>query len=252
MRDVAIEAAKKGGEVLAKYFEMTGLEREVKDDTSFVTKADKEAEAVIVDVIRAAFPDHGILGEEGADVNPDARFKWIIDPLDGTSNFVNGIPLFAVSIAVADGGDPVVAVVYNPVTNSLYVAEKGKGATYNGRPARVSDEPANQGTVSFGPAKKEKNRARRMVVATGEAFKSARILGCCALELAYISRGGTEAFVCLDLKKWDYAAGVLLVREAGGKVTDMEGNDCTLAETYFVASNGVAHDAVRSLANSVE
>lgn len=251
MREAAIEAAKKGGEVLVKYFEMTDLEREVKDDSSFVTKADKEAEAAIVEAIRAAFPDHGIIGEEGADVNPDARFRWIIDPLDGTSNFVNGIPLFAVSIAVADGDDPVVAVVFNPVTHSLYVAEKGKGATYNGRPARVSDQAAADGTVSFGPAKKEKQRAREMVVATGESFKSARILGCCALELAYIARGGTEAFICLGLKKWDYAAGVLLVREAGGKVTDLAGNECTLAETYFVASNAVSHDAVRALANAV-
>lgn len=251
MREIAIEAAKKGGEVLAKYFEMVGLEREEKDDKSFVTKADREAETAIVATISTAFPDHGLLGEEGADVNPEARFKWVIDPLDGTSNFVNGIPLFAVSIAVVENNDPILAVLWNPITNSLYVAEKGKGAEYNGRRIGVSSQEAKDGVVSFGPAKSEKQRARDMVPATGERFKSARILGCCALELGYIARGGTEAFICLGLKPWDYAAGVLLVREAGGKVTDLEGNSCDLAQNYFVASNAVAHEAALALVNAV-
>jgi myo-inositol-1(or 4)-monophosphatase len=251
MRDIAIEAAKKGGEILAKYFEMTGLERELKDDTSFVTKADKEAEAAIVAVIARAFPDHGIVGEEGADVNPHASFKWIIDPIDGTRNFVNGIPIFAVSIGVAKDGEPVAAVIYNPVTNSLYAAEAGKGATYNGKKVTVSGQAAQEGVVTLGYGSKDSTRARHIFGESGSSFKTTRMLGCCALELAYVARGGTEGFIGLGLKKWDYAAGLLLVREAGGRVTDLGGAESGLDQGYFVASNGIAHEAALTLANSV-
>ncbi len=249
MRETAIDAAKQAGTILASYFEEIGLEREIKEDASFVTKADKEAEALIVSLIQKRFPEHGIVGEEGSNVNPGAEYQWILDPLDGTSNFVNGIPIFAVSIAIAHAGLPIVGVVYNPITNSLYVAEKGKGTTYNGRPARVSAQKADEGVVSFGPGKKERQRMRTLLANSSEHFKS--FLGGTALELAYIARGGTEGFICLGLSPWDYAAGRLLVTEAGGTFTDLEGNDCDLTQNYFLASNGVAHEALKALANSV-
>src|SRR3989344_8748701 len=250
--NTAIEAAKKGGAILFQYFEMTGLEREIKDDTTFASKADTESEEAIVNVIKKAFPNHGILGEEGTDENPDAEFKWIIDALDGTRNFLNGIPIFAVSIGVLRKNDVVAAVVYNPVTRSMYAAERGKGMTYNGKKATVSDQEASLGGVTFGPGQKDKEKLNKFFAASEKYFKSKRYLGCTALELGYLARGGTEGFVCIGLKKWDYAAGTLLVEEAGGKITDYEGNLWTMEQNYFIASNGVAHEALLNLARSAK
>jgi myo-inositol-1(or 4)-monophosphatase len=243
MRDVAIEAAQKAGEVLEKYFDTTGLERQEKDDKSFVTKADHEAEAAIVEVVKKALPDHGFLGEEGHDTNPDAEYRWVVDPLDATRNFANGIPIFAVSIAIVQNGVPVIAVIHNPVTRSLYVAERGRGATYNGASMHVSVQDAAHGIITFGPGQKDKEKLNTLMSKSEDFFKSKRYLGCTALELAYVARGGTEAFVCIGLKQWDYAAGTLLVQEAGGTITDWEGKSWTLTQNYFVASNGVAHQA---------
>ena len=247
MLDAAIDAAKKGGEILSKYFEMTGLERGMKDDKSFVTKADTEVEEVIVATLTKAYPDHGFLGEEGSDTRPDAEYRWIIDPLDGTKNFVNGIPLFAVSLGLAKGNDMIAAVVYNPLTRSLYVAEKGKGTTYNGKHVTVSDQEAKMGVVTFGPGQKDKERLSTFFSRGESQFKSKRYLGATALELGYLARGGTEGFVSIGLKKWDYAAGTLLVTEAGGTITAYDGSPWTLEQNYFIASNGVAHEAMKAL-----
>ncbi len=251
MLDAAIEAAKKGGEVLSRYFETLGLEREEKDDRSFVTKADKESEKAIVEILTKAYPEHGFLGEEGSDTKPNAEYRWVIDPLDGTTNFVNGIPLFAVSIAAVKSGAPVASVVYNPVTNSLYAAEKGKGTTYNGRKVVVSKQKAERGIVSFGPGKHAKEELNALLSRTEAFFKSKRYLGATALELAYLARGGTEAFGSLGLQKWDYAAGVLLVLESGGTITDFDGNPWTFEENHFIASNGIAHEAMKALVKTV-
>lgn len=253
MLDVAVSAAKKAGEVLDHYFEMTALEREVKDDKSFVTKADKESEKKIVSAVTEAFPEHGILGEEGADVNPGAEFQWVIDPLDGTSNFVNGIPIFAVSIGILKNGKPYAGVVYNPITESLYVGEQCKGVTYNGKPVTVSNQAADKGlvTVGYGSKMKDKEQGRSLPGNSFKFFRSTRLLGCAALELAYVARGGTEGFMCLGLKKWDYAAGSLLIQEAGGTITTLSGGDWNMDENYFVASNGVVHDQLVGLAASL-
>lgn len=251
MLDTAIKAAQRGGEILAKYFEQPILEREEKDDKSFVTKADTGAEAAIVNILKKEFPDHGFVGEEGADERTDAEYCWVIDPLDGTRNFVNGIPIFAISIALVRAGTVVAAVVHNPVTRSLYAAERGKGATYNGAPAHVSAQVATAGVVTFGPGQKEKDKLNALLTNAETYFKSKRYLGCTALELSYVARGGTEAYVCIGLKQWDYAAGALLVQEAGGTITDFDGKPCTIDQNYFIASNGVAHGAALSLVQSI-
>lgn len=247
MLNVALDAAKKAGETLVRYFEMPSLERQMKDDKSFVTEADTECEKIIVSTLRAAYPDHGFLGEEGSDTNPDAEYRWVIDPLDATRNFANGIPLFAISIAAVKESVPVVAVVYNPVTRSLYTAERGRGAAYNGAPMRVSTQRADAGLVTFGPGQKDKAQLSTLFNNAETYFRSKRYLGCTALELAYVARGGTEAFVCIGLKKWDYAAGTLLVEEAGGTITAFDGSPWNIEQNYFIASNGVAHDAVLRL-----
>lgn len=248
---VAIAAAQKGGEVISRYFE-TGIAREVKDDKSFVTAADTEAESAIIAHIKKHFPDHSILSEESGAEKQDSPYEWIIDPLDGTANFVNGIPLFAVSIAALKDGVPVVAVVYQPVGNSLYAAEKGKGTLWNGKKVRVSDGGKEHAVVTFAPGKKEKEKLNSLFTSAERFVKSKRYLGCAALDLAYVARGGTEGVFFLGLNKWDYAAGVLLVEEAGGKITDFSGAPWVFGGSdFFIASNGTVHPDLLKLAASV-
>lgn len=247
---VAIKAAKKGGAVALRYFE-TAVVREVKADRSFVTIADKKAEKVIMQEITKAFPTHGFLCEESGETSGTSEYQWVIDPIDGTANFVNGIPLFAVSVALLKGGIPVVGVIYNPVGDSLYAGAKGKGVRWNGKKVWVSTEETGHALITFGPGKKEKERLNTFFTNAEQFVKSKRYLGCAALDLAYVARGGTEGFICLGLNKWDYAAGVLLVAEAGGKITDWNGKPWMFGgDDYFIASNGKVHEALLSLVNT--
>lgn len=251
MLETAILAAEASGVVADRYFESPELKKEFKDDKTLVTAADREIEEICVALIRERHPDHGIVGEEGANVNPDAEYQWVIDPIDGTGNFANGIPFFALSIAVMKDHLPVAAVVYNPVTRGLYAAEAGKGATWNGHAMRVSDNGPDRATVTVGYSQKEKRAAFNFIGESPRFVRSGRLLGSCALELALVANGSTDGFACLGLNKWDYAAGWLLVKEAGGTLTSCEGNTCTLADNYFIASNGKTHDAVLALVQEV-
>ncbi|MGB4076282.1 MAG: inositol monophosphatase [Minisyncoccia bacterium] len=251
MLETAIQAAQASGEIADRYFESLDLKHEFKDDKSLVTTADREIEEVCAALIRTRHPDHGITGEEGESSNKDAPYQWVIDPIDGTRNFANSIPFFAISIAVMKDHIPVAGVVYNPVTRGLYAAEAGKGAFWNEQRMHVSNEGTDTALVTIGYALHEKARAYRVFANASEHVNSMRLFGSCALELALLANGSTEAFVCLGLNKWDYAAGWLLVKEAGGMITGCEGNTCDLSENYFIASNGKVHDAALALIRSV-
>lgn len=243
--DIAIKAAQAGGIVLKDYFE-TPLHGEEKVDKSFVTKADKESEAAVCAVLRAAFPDAAILGEECGAIKGTSEDRWVIDPLDGTANFMNAIPIFCVSIALVRGDEVVVAVVYNPVTESLFVAEKGEGAFWNDTPIRVSDDTKKNVVITFGRSSKKEDGEHVNTLFVGMQRKGFRVryLGSAALELAYLARGGTDGYVNLGTNLWDYAAGVLLVQEAGGTITTLQGGEWNLGEKYFVASNGKIHEVL--------
>ncbi len=237
---------------------------EAEDDTIYAI--DRVSEAVLVDffarevapfvplvLIAEGLPGGQVILPIGT-AEATAVYRIIIDPIDGTRNFANGIPMFAVSIALLHNGVPVVAVIHNPATGTTYAAEKGKGMTINGKPTHVSQQPAEKGVVNFGPGqgKEKKDMLRTLFVAGEEYFRSVRYMGCTALELAYVASGGTEGFVCIGLKPWDYAAGRLLIEEAGGKITDYDGNECDMQQNYFVASNGVAHDALLTLVQRIK
>lgn len=248
--DVAVAAAKKGGEVVSRYFN-TNIAREVKDDKSFVTAADKEAETAIIAHIKKHFPDHSILSEESGAETQNSPYEWIIDPLDGTANFVNGIPLFAVSVAALKDGVPVVGVVYQPIGDALYAAEKGKGTSWNGKRVTVSDGDKEHAVITFDPGKKHKDKLNALFGNTERFVKAKRYLGCAALSLAFVARGGTEGVFFLGLNKWDYAAGVLLVAEAGGTITDFAGAPWVFGSNdFFIASNGKIHNTLLALATS--
>lgn len=244
--EIAILAAKEAGKVLEKYFE-TGILREFKEDKSVVTLADKESEEVIKKVIFEAFPDHSIFGEETGLTENGGSYKWHIDPLDGTKNFANAIPIFAVSIALEHKGRLKVGVVYNPPTKNIFYAEAGKGTYCNDKRIYVSKDDKEKSVVSCSTGEGDDIRILRNELyynfARPRGFvRTLRDLGSSAMELAYVARGGLEANVQLGLKTYDFAAGVLLVEEAGGKITNLEGDEWKFPENYFIASNGIFHD----------
>ncbi len=242
--EIAIKAALEAGKILEKYFE-TEILKEFKEDNSIVTRADKESEEVIKKIILETFPTHSILGEETGLTKNESRCTWHIDPVDGTRNFANGIPLFAVSIALVCQQKVKVGVVYNPATQSLFYAEEGKGAYFHNKRIFVSKDGPEQAIVTIAPGRKKTD---------GDLFRelyydikkkvarSSRDLGCTAVELAYVARGGVEANIQLGLETYDFAAGVLLVQEAGGTITRLDGGAWQFPQNEFIASNGIFHD----------
>lgn len=244
--EVAIHAALEAGKILEKHFE-TGILKEFKKDKSIVTLADKESEEVIKKIILEAFPDHSILGEETGHTKMGGKYTWHVDPLDGTRNFSNGIPLFAVSIALESNNELLVAVVNNPATNSLFYAEKGKGAYLNDKKIHVSKDDIAHSIISGGKGRQEADRKlyRNLMHDLPENLGlTVRDFGSSAIDLAYVSRGGLEAAIELELQTYDFAAGVLLVLEAGGKITKADGGPWAFPDNRFVASNGVVHDVL--------
>jgi myo-inositol-1(or 4)-monophosphatase len=242
--EVAIKAALAGGKILEQYFE-TEILREIKEDDSIVTHVDKETEGLVKKILLDAFPEHSILGEETGLTKNGQEYTWYIDPIDGTRNFSNGIPLFAVSIALVYGGEVILGVVYNPTTDSLFYAEKGKGAYWNHQKMSVSKDDSNRCIITVTSGRKApdlKLRRDLMHDLPLGTVSAVRDFGCSALDLSYIARGNMEAAIQLGLKPYDFAAGIILVQEAGGMVTTLDGGEWKFPDNYFIASNGVFPD----------
>ncbi len=241
--EVAIKAALKAGEIVKGHFN-TDILKELKEDTSIVTLADKESEEIIKKIILEKFPDHSILGEETGMTDKNSEYLWCIDPIDGTSNFANGIPIFGISIALVHKGEIQMGVVYNPIINTLYYAEKGKGSYFNDKRVFVSKDEKDHSIVSISASRRKQKEEffRSLASFVPEKFRSLRIMGCCVLDLAMVARGSTEANIQIGLSPYDFAAGVLLVQEAGGMITNFDGTPWKFPHNYFIASNGVFHD----------
>ncbi len=243
---VAIEAALSAGKILEKHFE-TDIIKEFKEDNSPVTLADRESEKIIKEIICRNFPEHSILGEEtGMTVNK-SDYVWYIDPIDGTRNFSNHIPVFAVSIALAFQNEIVLGVVYNPTTDILFYAEKNKGAYCNSKRIFVSKDDISHSmiTASRGKGKSVERLFRElMYYFPKNVVTTVRDMGCSALDLACVASGGFEADIQLGLNSYDFAAGVILVKEAGGKISALDGSPYIFPNNYFIASNGVFHDVL--------
>ena len=224
----AIAAAEAGAEVLERYFRSGRLRVDLKGQHDFVTQADRESEAALVAEILGRFPDHRILAEEGtAHAAASADHEWVIDPLDGTTNFLQGLPVWAVSIACRRGDELLAAVVLDPEGGNLFTATRGGGAHWNGRPMRVSARPALEDAFL---ATGYPFRARAALDLYLEMFRTVfsraraiRRCGAAALDLAYTAAGVYDGFFELRLSPWDVAAGALLVAEAGGELSDFDG-----------------------------
>ena len=249
---LAIEAAKAGGDIVARYFGAPP-DAEYKGKFDPVTAVDRASEEAILGLIRTHRPDDEILAEESGGTAHPGR-HWIVDPLDGTVNFVHSIPHVSVSIALYDGDDAVVAVVYDPLKDELFSAASGEGARLNGHVITVSDQhDLEKSVIATGFPYNHDEIADELAVVVREMLRNAngiRRMGSAALDLAWVAAGRYEGYWELGIAPWDGAAGMLLVREAGGVVTDPFGRDSTPFMGLVVSSNGHIHDRFRSVVES--
>jgi myo-inositol-1(or 4)-monophosphatase len=254
----AAEIAKEAGAQL-KAFLRQGVATEYKGDVDLVTIADRTVEAFLQKELLAAFPEHGIYGEEGARDRLAAEYRWYVDPLDGTTNFAHGFPHFCVSMGLeqraadlAEGKDgPIVAgIIYDPMRDELFVAERGKGALLNGEPIRVSRTPElGEALVATGFPSKKRHENPNIHFYQEFTLRShgVRRAGSAALDLAYTACGRFDAYWEFNLNPWDVAAGFLLVEEAGGLVTSFDGSYRKLDSREIFASNGLIHNEMLTL-----
>jgi myo-inositol-1(or 4)-monophosphatase len=248
---VAVDAARQAGAILEDYARK-GFRVEHKDTLNLVTDADTHSEQAIVEAIERSFPDHEILAEERGRAGGTSPFKWIIDPLDGTTNFAHGFPAYAVSIGVEYQGRCLLGVVFDPTRQELFVAEAGGGATLNGRPIHVS-----RGA-----------RLDKALLVTGFAYdihttrgnldhfsnfavraQGMRRMGAAAIDLCYVACGRFDGFWEMKLNPWDTAAGSLMVAEAGGRMSDFKGGPFSIYGVELVASNGCIHQEMVEVLN---
>jgi myo-inositol-1(or 4)-monophosphatase len=252
MMNIAIRAARVAGDYITRQINnIPNLEIESKSPNDFVTQVDRQAEARIIDTLLKAYPDHSILAEESG-LSGDSEYQWIIDPLDGTTNYLHGFPHFAVSIALAHNGRLVQAVIYDPSKEELFTASKGEGAALNNRRIRVTKPVSIQGALlGTGFPFREKHHFPAYQAMLSDFFNQAgdiRRAGSAALDLAYVAAGRLDGFWEIGLKPWDMAAGALIIREAGGLVGDFSGNENYLQTGNIVTGNPkIFADMIRKL-----
>jgi myo-inositol-1(or 4)-monophosphatase len=252
--DTAIGLAQEAGRVLLDYYER-GFSVRAKAASDLVTDADVAAERVIAAGLRATFPDHEILAEEEHSGRVDAEHLWIVDPLDGTTNFAHGIPHYAVSIAYLHRGQTECGVVWNPAREDLYHASVGAGAWHNGQPMSVNSERSmNESLIGIGFYYDRGAMMEATLRAVGSCFRrgihGVRRFGTASLDLAHVASGLYGAYFEYQLSPWDFAAGRLLVEEAGGIVTNCQGQPLAIKKTSVLASNGQLHQEMLQTVSS--
>lgn len=255
MLDFAIQTARDAGRILAERFGRK-IEISNKSEIDLVTESDLAAERLIIDRIKTYYPRHSILAEESGASNPDENqsgWRWIVDPLDGTTNYAHGYPCFCVSIALENQGRLEIGVVYDPLRDEMFAAERGQGASLNGRRITVSQ------TRSLGSALlctgfpydvRERNEFARHFASFIMHAQGVRRDGAAALDLAYVAAGRFDGFWEEGLKPWDVAAGALIIEEAGGRISNYLGGPLDIHNPPIVASNGLIHDQMREVLNA--
>lgn len=259
MLEIAIEAAKQAGKYLknnvGKVYE---IQQKGGQERNLVTAIDKRSEAIIIETIRRHYPAHDILAEEsqpagGADNS--SKYKWIIDPLDGTTNFTHGLPVFCVSIGLEYNEQIIAGVIYDPNLDELFTAEKGKGAFLNGKRIFVSKTASLKRSLlvtgfPYNIADNPNHAIERFVNFLMQA-QAVRRMGSAAIDLAYVAAGRYDGFWEVALNPWDMAAGALLVQEAGGKLSDFTGNSFSVYQKEICATNGLIHEEMISVLGKV-
>jgi myo-inositol-1(or 4)-monophosphatase len=252
--EAATEIAQEAGKILIEELSRP-LDIAYKgDEVDLVTQADKRSEQLIVARLIKYFPDHSIAAEEGTGREAASEFRWHVDPLDGTTNFAHGYPFFCVSIALAQRDTLLAAVVFNPFYNELFTAARDEGATFNGKKISVSKVATLSTSLLCTGFPVRNRKASPNLQYYGDFTQRShgvRRDGSAALDLAGVAAGRFDGFWEFNLQKWDTAAGVLLVEEAGGKVTDFAGNPYQLGGPVILATNGLIHEEMRAVANQI-
>jgi len=244
--EIAVKAVKLAGQIVVEHLgKISQKDIDIKQASDFVTVVDRESEKIIIDTIREYFPDHLFLAEESLKECGKETYRWIIDPLDGTTNYIHSYPVFSISIALEYGGEIIVGVILDPLRDELFLAKKRAGAFLNGNPIKVSEvSTLRESLITTGfPF-----RSKEMIDPYLKLFKNLflkvsdlRRAGSAALDLAYLACGRCDGFFELGLSPWDIAAGSLLIKEAGGIVTDFREGDSYLRTGNIVAGNPAVH-----------
>ena len=253
-KGLLIKMARQAGAILGDNFGKP-LTIKSKGDWSLVTDIDIQAEKKIIELIRKNFPEDDILSEEDEAVGPDPGaissgrgFRWVIDPLDGTHNYVKKIPIFGTSIALEFNQEVVLGVIYMPLAREFYFAEKGKGTYCNDEKIEVSKRPLNQATMLYDSTiRYSKKLMLESLGKIADKVFNIRMLGSTARSLSYLAEGKVDLEIEFSDKPWDFAAGLLLVEEAGGRATDLKGGKWSTRSSGYIASNGLVHDEVLSI-----
>jgi len=250
----AIEIAREAGALLSNYFERR-VPFELKGEFDLVTEADRASERLVVERLRSHFPSHSIVGEEGGGFESSSEYRWFVDPLDGTTNFAHSFPVFNVTLGLERAGEAIAGVVYDPIRQEMFTAERGSGAYLNNRRIKVSsikrvaDSLASTG---FPSRKRHHNVNIHFYYQLAMASHGVRRTGSAAIDLAYVACGRLDFFWEFGLKPWDMAAGALLVREAGGRTSDMRGGvHSVTASEHLLADNGLLHEEVLAMFEKV-
>ena len=250
-----IKISKEAGQLIKNSFGKD-LEIEFKtNELNLVTEADKASEKLITEFIKKKYPSHGILAEEGSELNKSAEYLWIIDPLDGTTNFAHGLPIFSVSIGLQKNGETIAGVVYDINQDIIYTAEKGAGATANGKKIIVSSNSnlAHSMLVTGFPydVKENPDKVFERFIAILKSSRAVRRLGSAAIDFCYVAKGVFDGFWEVHLHPWDICAGKLIVEEAGGIVTDFNGNPINIYSKKILASNNKIHTQLIEVMNQI-
>lgn len=248
-----MEIAREAGALLVNYFEKR-IPYELKGEYDLVTDADRASERLVVERLQAHFPGHSIVAEEGGGHDGASEYRWYVDPLDGTTNFAHSFPMFNVTLALERAGEVVAGCIYDPVRDEMFSAERGSGAYLNNRPIHVSKVPRIGEALTasgFPSRKRHQNVNIHFYYQMAMCSHGVRRPGAAALDLAYVAAGRLDVFWEFGLKPWDMAAGVLLVAEAGGKVSDMRGGPVQIGGPDLLADNGLVHEETLQLFSEI-
>ncbi|MEE8340985.1 MAG: inositol monophosphatase family protein [Candidatus Neomarinimicrobiota bacterium] len=250
----ANNAIEKASQIIMKAYNLPKI-IEFKGKTNLVTKTDRQSEEIIIYEIQKTFPKHGIIAEESTRINTESEYQWIIDPLDGTTNFVHGYPSFGISIGVLHNHSYICGIIRELPANKTYSAIKGKGAFCDSQPISVSSVNSLENSLlvtGFGYEHDEKWSANmELFKHFTDISQGARRLGAAAVDLCHVASGKVDGYWEFDLQPWDSTAGVLLIKEAGGKVTKMDGNIYSINHPQLLATNGKIHDKMLKITNPV-
>lgn len=251
--ETAIDIAREAGALLATYYER-GIGYDLKGDFDLVTEADRASETLVVERLQTHFPSHNILGEEGGLREKSSEYCWYVDPLDGTTNFAHGFPMFNVTMGLERAGELIAGVIYDPLRQEMFAAELGGGAFLNGRRIHCSKAAKVESSLlatGFPSRKRHENVNVHFFHQVAMSSHGVRRGGSAAIDLAYVACGRLDGFWEFGLNPWDMAAGLILIREAGGRISDMRGAAADVRGEHIAVTNGLIHNELLELFGEV-